>query len=698
MFARIRKERNLYKRLYYKYINMRGSIGQKNCNFFEQMRNLETECDSNLVMDIIKEVSDDDTEDTECKNITKIKEDVIENIQKNTKRFCDETKIFAYGIYIRSASAYEYLRKVIPLPSVTTLKRRFNSEVLEEERHMERISSIKNIFLRQEKLLLNKCKDELSKIECCLAVDAFCVTNLVKGDDNKKLANKEKYAFLFLINPLDSTEKPFIIHIYFCNTGNAGCYVDMVIDYIVKISSETRFNIKYVSTDGDTHYSFRYKNQIVFQKGSDISTYENVRSIISCSSTLFVGDSLHLLKNFRSRILNNNIVINPFIKSASFNALTLNNILEIGPPLTDLSSIGRMRDSYPIQLFNFRQCSKLDINMKEIFFYLFTNSLLVEGLFNPELSPYTRAYLFKTLSIILTNIYEIMLNNKLPSNIVMKKSVNTKYITMFDISKLERMIPLAITLAEECTTYTDNIGLYRIGTHVLENKIGNIRQLCNNDDRKEKILRCTARYNVMKNNTCFLFEETRRNRINSGGCRLSEGTLDLQILNSPEELAAFVLSLCSFNEFFNYDTFNQFKADIIAFTTAAPYLPTVHHIQTSSSKITGRLIESSRYKIPDYTPVYESRHHWTAGEQNLMDMLLLSRMPESEILTKFSGIERNSVVCFIRKRQKLLCKRSISSDELKSIEEYLRMGLTFKEIAPLLTCRSEKHLLKLYTK
>ena len=53
---------------------------------------------------------------------------------------------------------------------------------------------------------------------------------------------------------------------------------------------------------------------------------------------------------------------------------------------------------------------------------------------------------------------------------------------MFDIEKLERLIPIGVFLAETCLDGRESSGLYRIGTHTLEYKIGNIRMLCKGDD------------------------------------------------------------------------------------------------------------------------------------------------------------------------------------------------------------------------
>lgn len=83
-------------------------------------------------------------------------------------------------------------------------------------------------------------------------------------------------------------------------------------------------------------------------------TLDQIFNIISKYELAWISDPLHLYKNWRSRILNNKVVINPYVNCASINSKGINIEIKLGSVLEDKSTIGKMRDIYPVTLFTFK--------------------------------------------------------------------------------------------------------------------------------------------------------------------------------------------------------------------------------------------------------------------------------------------------------------------------------------------------------
>lgn len=83
-------------------------------------------------------------------------------------------------------------------------------------------------------------------------------------------------------------------------------------------------------------------------------TLDQIFDIISKYELAWNSNPLHLYKNGRSRILNNKVVINPYVNCAPINSKGINNEIKLGSVLEDKSTIGKMRDIYPVTLFTFK--------------------------------------------------------------------------------------------------------------------------------------------------------------------------------------------------------------------------------------------------------------------------------------------------------------------------------------------------------
>ena len=199
----------------------------------------------------------------------------------------------------------------------------------------------------------------------------------------------------------------------------------------------------------------------------------------------------------------------------------------------------------------------------------------------------------------------------------------------------------------------------------------------------------------MKIKTSDLFEEPKRTRINQAGCVLSSGDIDLILMDNVEECVDFILGLVRYKTYPNQEQFEKFLDGIENFIEQAPFFPDCKHIDTSSIKIMSRLIEAGRRSF-DFIPNYNTRHKWSQSEKNLIQTLLLEGISQDQIVTGFPHVEPLAVINYINKTKRSLYNRPLNQKEVIFIENGLRKGMSFDDLAKVMHCRSGKQLEKLY--
>lgn len=188
----VRKKRNKYKRLYFRYVKNKESEDSiyvpinddeswDSVDYFSE--NDEEESDNDDIN------GDDDMLDLNGPNI---KEQIIDNIM-NSKRYTKESKLFSYSLYSRCPSAYNYFRQVFPFLSECTLYKSFNSKCKIHKKILTNLFKVKNRFELQKKVynLSNE------KIECLLAVNAFAGSTLHRLGEKNGVIEDEKHVFIF---------------------------------------------------------------------------------------------------------------------------------------------------------------------------------------------------------------------------------------------------------------------------------------------------------------------------------------------------------------------------------------------------------------------------------------------------------------------------------------------------------------------
>lgn len=193
--------------------------------------------------------------------------------------------------------------------------------------------------------------------------------------------------FIYLLIPLKHNFKPIILHLRSAPSGAANETIIQNIEKIIEQLSHTKFNVKYCSCNGDSYYNKFFHDQ--FDNILKIFNSEdrfNYTKYFESKALIWISDPLHIFKNGRSKIINNKVIINPEIPGNYIDNIKLNDILDLGPSLLDKTSIGKLRDIYPISIFTVNNSIQaLLSDNSDSFFYLFLYSLWNESLLNTHI-------------------------------------------------------------------------------------------------------------------------------------------------------------------------------------------------------------------------------------------------------------------------------------------------------------------------
>ena len=487
-----------------------------------------------------------------------------------------------------------------------------------------------------------------------------------------------KSMFIYMIIPINYKYKPFIVHMHPHKNGQANEEILNNIKSIKEKFNNTIFDIKYISCDGDSFYEHSFDTQFdAFINNYNEENPTQLFELIKELDLIWISDPLHLWKNGRTRLLFNQIVINPFDDSSSITVEKLDKILETGPILNDKSSIGKMRDGYATSLFTFINSLKMIENGDVAsFIYILIFALWNEAILNPHIKPQTREYLLLVLLHILITIYRKQLEG-LPDNVGFKKSEEKPFVTMFSQAKLKRWIPTVVVLALEIADGNLDTGLERIGSHCIEEMIGIIRVFCKFDHRIEKILRSAASFQIIRDISNDLFpKKAKRTRLNSGGCKLFNGDKEFDFNASFLQIADTILGLIGYTEPHNDEDVDEFITNLIIFVEQAPYPQTSLPSNNSNRSILDRY-HSQKPPANDFHPQKQQRFKWNPEDDFVFDSYLL-QSKEKELFSIYKNRKKRSIRLKIHERKVALSKRPLDNSEVQLIDRCI-----FNNIPPI---------------
>ncbi|KAK8857951.1 hypothetical protein M9Y10_013050 [Tritrichomonas musculus] len=245
----------------------------------------------------------------------------------------------------------------------------------------------------------------------------------------------------------------------------------------------------------------------------------------------------------RNKIQSNKIIINPFIPQKTINIFSVNEIIQAGEALFDRSSIGEMRDSYPIILFTIKNSlNLLHNNTNECFFYFNFFSFWSEAQLNEHITPNTRVYLINTLIHIFFQLFNEF-SKTLPENVSMKNKPFCSQIFLTN-NKIQRIIPTLLAESYSIERFCEGLGIDRLSSHPCENRIGNIRTECNGNHSTENVFNSKTRYEYLKYALKDLnIKEDRPTRLNLGGCKTSVGEINFDFTIGDKKFADLIMKI-----------------------------------------------------------------------------------------------------------------------------------------------------------
>jgi hypothetical protein len=239
------------------------------------------------------------------------------------------------------------------LPCDTTLYNRFHVQLDEIKNSLlgpEHIVEQVDIFMRVSGV---QPKDLVS-----VAVDAMAMT----PERSSVGAKSSDYMFVIYAQPLDRRSKCFPVHVVQNPSGEAKKVVQNAVDAVCAALVTRGIVPKSVCSDGDAcfnarHHAFFKKWYLAFLQNGDCGL-EAALQIARRETKIPVGDFLHMWKNFCNKVKNHPVTLCPESTDDLITCEDLRSMLDLGSVLTDVTSIGKMRDSYALQLFSWLNCVK----------------------------------------------------------------------------------------------------------------------------------------------------------------------------------------------------------------------------------------------------------------------------------------------------------------------------------------------------
>jgi hypothetical protein len=325
------------------------------------------------------------------------------------------------------------------------------------------------------------CNELPPGIAVSIAVDAMAINS----DGSPVPGAATENAFIFYLQPLDAQFKCFPIHLITHPSGRATAPIQATLDNVSQAAIAQGLSVKYLCADGD--YCHHRRHLEFFRRWHSNFTEHGIPGALmafTAESQAPVGDFLHIWKMFSNKIKSHPVTLVPSSADSAIYVEDLEAILQLGPALSDKSSIGRMRDSYPIQLFCMANCLKcLEHGMMHEFMYLLVWTLQEEIIRSANLSRDQRGLKAVLCFKILMHYFD--LSHDICGQGVTRRfrTGSTIAVTFAEDSVWPVLLNTSLALIQFVLCADETWSFARMGTHCLENFFGLVRRESMGDDR-----------------------------------------------------------------------------------------------------------------------------------------------------------------------------------------------------------------------
>ena len=436
---------------------------------------------------------------------------------------------------LTSRRGYKLLRQILPVPSESCLRGHFSQD----------INETKSLISERERI--NEHIDKLigdsfgNKDPITIGMDAFAFRTFHQKSTIKSptaVCDEFSNGVVFMQIPLNAQVKVKVVHILVKSSGNLDDTCDEVYHAIVEKYHKLGVRCWFRATDGDRHvnkdHDEFFANHVLARR-SDFNWLMTTlyRRLIDTDMTIPVSDPLHLAKNIRGKLLDHPVAVITDSVNGPVSATLLEEVLHLGPALTDKSGIGRMRDFYVTSIFRLENVSLL-LRAKEYAsaFLFLPYSCLFTLLYSANLSNHARLSLAHLAYVCFEKLFSEAEMLVKAGHAAYKSGTKVEAITIAEPVYFKRLLHTVLAFGIAIAFGPQHLRLEAIGTHLVENAIGIARSISNNTDY-QRILSAFANSEMRKDlagELDLLLYVSRR--INDGGAKIN--TLDDSGVSWPE--------------------------------------------------------------------------------------------------------------------------------------------------------------------
>ena len=474
----------------------------------------------------------------------------LQGMNKYARRYSEKMLRFAYVFMTLSPRAYKFARKVLVLPSRSTIYSKFSGltrEIKECLTDLEKTYKLIVYFI-DARMFTGE------RLTCCLGIDAFAfrlflrqiasisairetlspaqlerlgplledkeltrrIQEIDDSDDEFEKELDEENAcdltperisqlfetynscFLYCLLPLNSDFPCFPLHLSPASNGiSRQCNID-VANALTKLCGQYNIDVVYIAVDGDPGWNDKFADMedVVASevRQGPVSEWalDVYKTAYESGTHCAIGDLLHIVKRARSRYIDHKISILSASPMACTNYEKVCSVLGVSMALCDKSPLGRMRDFYPVELFT--MSNVLNLLRKGLFpdaFYFTAFTLLLLAIRVPFWNMTLRLKMLNLAFLLMNEMMDELdrvkvLDSEDSLKITQRACASCDMITFGERSTLTRIL---CTIVSYCAAFQVSREMLRtdaLGTHIVEQFIGNGRH--GGDSRWERIL------------------------------------------------------------------------------------------------------------------------------------------------------------------------------------------------------------------
>lgn len=474
----------------------------------------------------------------------------LRQYDKYARRYSEKMLRFSYVLMTLSPRAYKFARKLLVLPSRSTIYSKFSGLTKEIKQCLTDLDKSYKLIEYFIDAQLIKC----DRLTCCLGIDAFAfrlfLRQIASISEIREMLSKEQLerlgplledrelmrriqevddsdddfeveldehdgreltaerisqlfetynsCFLYCLLPLNGEFPCFPLHLAPATNGMSKQYNIEVVNRLTQICRCYNIDVVYMAVDGDPGWSDKFLDMIdvVESKTRNGPVYDWALDVYKQSYEMGVhstiSDLLHVVKRARSRYIDHKISILSACDEATTNYEKVCEVLGINMALCDRSPLGRMRDFYPIELFTMRNVMCLleaELFPDALYFTAFTLLLLAIRVpfWNMDLRLRMLNVAFLLMQEMVAELDRVKtLEGEDSPKITQRACASSDMVTFGERSMLNRIL---CTIISYCSAFQLSPKMLRtdaLGTHIVEQFIGNGRH--GGDSRWETIL------------------------------------------------------------------------------------------------------------------------------------------------------------------------------------------------------------------